>query len=160
MSFLLIVAVLALALFALTLITKRRFGVLGLALSAGALLSTLWVGNLTPLIERAGFSLTVPPLSTVVAAGLILLPAVLLLTGGPVYHSKHGRLIGSVLFSALAIALLIPVLGSALVIDATAKPIYDFIVQYRPQIVTIGLVTALLDVILTRSHTSAGKAKH
>lgn len=160
MSFLVVVAVLALVLFALTFVTKRRFGVLGLALSAGALLSTLWVGDLTPLIERAGVTLVAPPLSTVVGAGLILLPALVLLTGGPTYHTKRGRVIGSVLFSALAVALLINVLGSALVIDDTAKPIYDAIVQYRPQIVTIGLVAALFDVVLTRSHKPGSKGKH
>lgn len=151
MSFLVIFLIVIGLLFALAFFTKRRFGVLGLALAAGAMLSTLWVGDLTPIIAKAGIVLVAPPLESVVAAALILAPAVLLLSSGPVNKKPTQRVIGAAAFAVLATALLLQPLGSALVIDATAKPVYDFFVQYRAVIITICLVFAVLDILVTKS---------
>jgi len=150
MSFLIIFLIVIAALFALAFLTRRRFGVLGLALAAGALLSTLWVGDLTPIIAEAGFILVKPPLSSVVSAGLILLPAVLLLASGPTYKSLPQRVIGAVAFAVLATALLLEPLGSALVIDNTAKPVYEFFVRYSAVIITAGLSLAVFDLLLAK----------
>lgn len=151
MSFLIIFLLVIGALFATAFLTKRRFGVLGLALTAGALLSTLWVGDLTPVIAEAGFVLVKPPLSSVVSAGLILLPAVLLLASGPTYKVLPQRLIGAVAFAVLAIALLLEPLGSALVIDDIGKPVYEFFVQNKASIITVCLVFALFDLLMTKT---------
>src|SRR5258708_6096136 len=112
MSFLVIFLVIIGALFLTAFLTKRRFGVLGLALAAGAMLSTLWVGDLTPIIASAGIILVRPPLESVVSAGLILLPAVLLLSSGSTYKSMLQRVIGAALFAMLATSLLLEPLGS------------------------------------------------
>lgn len=157
MSFLVIFLIVIAALFALAYMTKRRFGVLGLALAAGAMLSELWVGNLTPIIASAGVVLVQPPLESVVSAGLILLPAILLLFSGPVYKGKVQRIIGSIAFAVLATALLLPPLGSALVIDDTARPIYDTFVQYRPAIITATLIYALADLLITKTPKHRGR---
>src|SRR3954465_8231908 len=117
MSFLIIFLIIIGILFATAYFTKRRFGVLGLALAAGAMLSTLWVGDLTPIIAQAGIVLVKPPLESVVSAALILLPALLLLSSGPSYKSQVQRLVGAGAFAVLAAALLLDPLGSALVID-------------------------------------------
>lgn len=151
MSFVTIFLILIGALFALAFGTKRRFGVLGLALAAGAMLSTLWVGNLTPIIASAGIVLIKPPLESVVSALLILLPALLLLSSGPVYKTMRQRIIGATAFATLAIALLLEPLGSALVIDNTGKPVYDFFIHYKAIIVTVGLVLAIFDLLATKS---------
>lgn len=156
MSFLIIFLIIIAALFVLAYVTKRRFGVLGLALAAGALLSTLWVGNLTPMIASAGVTMVQPPLESVVSAGLILLPAVLLLFSGPVYKGKVHRLLGAAAFAVLATALLLVPLGSALVIDETARPIYEFFTQYRPVIITATLIYALTDLLLTKTPKHRG----
>ena len=50
MNVALVFAVILIALFGLAFLTKRRFGVLGLALAAGAMLSSLWAESLTPVI--------------------------------------------------------------------------------------------------------------
>jgi hypothetical protein len=158
-SFVVIFLIVIAALFAVAFFTKRRFGVLGLALAAGAMLSTMWSGDLTPLIINAGFVVVKPPLSSLVSAALILLPAVLLLTSGPTYKSMPQRVIGAVAFAALAIALLLEPLGSALVMDSVGKPVYDFFVQYRPLIVTAGLALAVFDLLTTKTPRRHNKEK-
>lgn len=147
-----------LMLFGLAYFTKRRFGVLGLALAAGAMLSSLWAQQLTPLVKSTGFDIAVPPLATVVAVVLVLLPAVLLLTSGPAYHKKSEQIIGALLFATLAVALLIEPLGSGLVLQGDSKQVYDWFYQNRVYIVTIGLVAALIDLLFAK--TSGHKAKH
>jgi len=145
-SFVVIFLIIIGVLFATAFFTKRRFGVLGLALAAGAMLSTLWVGDLTPIIANAGIVLVRPPLESVVSAALILLPAVILLSSGPIYKALWQRIVGASAFAVLAIALLLEPLGSALVIDNVGKPVYDFFVQQRTTIVTAALISAVLDL--------------
>lgn len=151
MSFVVIFLIIMALLFATVFFTRRRFGVLGLGLAAGAMLSVLWVGDLTPIIANAGIILVKPPLESVVSAGLILLPALLLLSGGPTYKTMFQRVIGAVAFAVLAIALLLEPLGSALVIDDVGKPVYDFFTQNRVAIITVGLVLAVLDLLVTKT---------
>lgn len=151
MSFVIIFLIIIALLFATVFFTRRRFGVLGLGLAAGAMLSSLWVGDLTPIIASAGIILVKPPLESVVSASLILLPAILLLSGGPTYKTMPQRVIGAAAFAVLAIALLLEPLGSALVIDSVGKPVYDFFVQNRVIIITAGLVLAVLDLLVTKT---------
>jgi hypothetical protein len=138
-------------LFVLAYITKRRFGVLGLALAAGAILSAMWVGDLTPLVAQAGIIIVRPPLQSIVASALILAPAIVLLISGPKYTSGIQRTVGAIAFTALAIAFLLPSLGSALVVDGTGRGVYDFFVQYRTVIVTIGLLLAIGDLLVSKT---------
>jgi hypothetical protein len=147
-----------LLLFGLAYITKRRFGVLGLALAAGAMLSSLWAQQLTPLVKSTGIDIAVPPLATVVAVVLVLLPAVLLLTSGPTYHKKSEQVIGALLFAVLAVALLIEPLGSGLVLQGESKQVYDWFFQNRVYLVTAGLIAALADILFTK--TPGYRSKH
>lgn len=160
MNFLIAFLVVIAALFILAYITKRRFGVLGLALAAGAMLSTLWVGNLTPVIANAGIVLIKPPLHSVVAAGLILLPAVLLLVSGPTYKSTIQRIVGAAAFALLATTLLLEPLGSALGIDGSAQSIYDTLVRYHAYIVTIALAYAVFDLLTTKTPRHRKEKEH
>lgn len=151
MSFLVIFLILIGVLFATAFFTKRRFGVLGLALAAGAMLSTLWVGDLTPIIAKAGIEIIKPPLGSLVSAGLIVTPALVLLFSGPTYKTLRQRVIGAVAFAILATSLLLEPLGSALVIDGVGKTVYDFFVQYHASIITVALVLAVLDLLVTKT---------
>lgn len=151
MSFVVIFLVIIGALFATAFFTKRRFGVLGLALAAGSILSSLWVGDLTPIIANAGIILVKPPLESVVSAALILLPAVLLLSSGPTYKSMIQRVVGALAFAVLAIALLLEPLGSALVIDKIGQPVYDFFLQQRIWIITGALLLAIGDLLMAKT---------
>lgn len=134
------------ALFALAYFSRRRFGTLGLALCAGFLLSTMWAADVTPLIRKAGIVFSTPPLSSVVAAVIILLPALILMLGGPTYK-KHGhRLIAAGAFALLATSFLLSPLGSSMNMDGSAKQIYKFLVDNRNIIITLAIVYALFDL--------------
>lgn len=138
-------------LFAIAFFTRRRFGVRGLALAAGATLSTLWVGDLTPIIAQAGFVLIKPPLESVVASILTLLPALLLLASGPTYQKTLPRIVGALLFAVFAAVLLLEPLGSALIIEGTGKDVYDFLVANRVVIITGCLIIAITDILFTKT---------
>lgn len=148
------------SLFALAFLTKRRFGVLGLALAAGYMLSNLWATTLTPLVAETGVRVDVPPLITLVSVALVLLPAIVLLFGGPVYKEITQRLIGAGLFAALAFALLVEPLGSALVLQGFGLELYQFFYDYRVYIVTIGLILALIDILATRGSKHHRRSAH
>ena len=158
MNVAIVYAITLVVLFALAYFTKRRFGVLGLALAAGAMLSGLWAQQLTPIVKNTGFDIAMPPLATVVAVVLVLLPAVLLLASGPTYNKKIEQVIGALLFAALAVALLVEPLGSALVLQGDSKHVYDWFIQYRVWIVTFGLIAAMVDLLFAK--TSRRGSKH
>ena len=151
MSFLIVLAIVTAALFVTVYVTKRRVGVLGLGLAAGAILSNLWVGDLTPLVAQAGIEIVRPPLSSVVATVVTLLPALILLFGGPGYKAGWQRIVGSLVFAVLAIVLLLGPLSAALVIDDSGKPLFEFLHQYQNILITAGLGFAIIDLLLTRS---------
>ena len=147
-------------LFSLAFLTKRRFGVLGLALAAGAMLSNLWAETLTPVIKDAGVMVDVPPLATLVATALVLLPSVVLLFSGPSYHSLLMRVVGAFSYAALALALLLEPLGSALALQGVSVDIYQFFVDNRVYILTAGLIFALFDILSTRTGSHRKPRKH
>jgi hypothetical protein len=150
MTFVVVLLLIAAALFIAAFITKRRFGVRGLALAAGAMLATLWVGDLTPIIAQAGFVLVKPPLESVVAAAVTLLPALLLLSSGPSYKSTGSRAIGALLFALLAIVLLLEPIQSAFIIDGSGEQVVAFLSEYRIVIITACLAVAILDLFVTK----------
>jgi len=114
------------------------------------MLATLWVGDLTPIIAQAGFELSTPPLESVVAVVLTLLPALLLLSNGQPNKSTLRRIVGSLLFALLAIVLLLEPIGAALVIDGLGGQVYTSLTQYRVVIITACLVGAILDLAFTK----------
>ncbi len=147
-------------LFGLAYLTKRRFGVLGLALAAGSMLSELWAEKLTPVVRDAGLVLQNPPLITIVSVVLVLLPALFLLFSGPSYRGTSKRLLGAVLFAGLAFALLVEPLGSALVLQAEGRMIYEFFADNRVYIVTAGLIIAVFDLLGAHTAKAHKPDKH
>lgn len=152
--------VVLLLLFALAYFTKRRFGVLGLALAAGSMLSELWATQLTPVVRDAGLIVQNPPLITIVSVVLVLLPAIFLLFSGPTYNGTFQRVTGAFLFAALAFALLIEPLGSALVLQGEGRALYEFFVDNRVYIVTVGLIIAVFDLLGTHTAKAHKPPKH
>lgn len=158
----LIVLTLLVPLFVLAYITKRRFGVLGLALAAGAMLSNLWTETLTPVVEQAGVVSDNPPLQTIVAVSLVLLPATVLLFSGPSYKNASLRLVGSLSFAFLASVFLIEPVGAAFILTEQNKDVYEWLVDNRVYIVTVGLIAAIVDLLLLHSGVGdhAKRKKH
>ncbi len=151
MNVLIIIAIIFAVLLALAFFTKRRFGVLGLALTAGATLSGLWANELTPYIRQAGLELVAPPLETVVAIVLILLPAVVLLFSGPKVHKLSQKVFSGALFALLALAYMVEPLGSALILEGEAKMLFDYLNDYHGWIITAGIVYALFDLLFVKT---------
>jgi hypothetical protein len=138
-------------LFALAYFTKRRFGVLGLALCAGSLISTMWTAQVTPYIQEAGLQLLSPPLSSVVAAALVLLPAIILLFSGPSYKRTWQKIIGASAFALLSTSLLLTPLGNSLSLDEMGLSYYNFLVENKSIIITAAIAYALFDLLTLKT---------
>lgn len=137
-------------LFCFSFFTKRRFGVLGLGLVAGSLLSTNWSDTLTPFIEQQGLVLVSPPLSSIVQTALVLLPPLILFLSGPSYSRAWPRLAGSIAFTLLAFTFLLQPIGVAVLLEGAGLEVYKFFHTYQSLIIVAGIVIALVDVLLTR----------
>ena len=161
MSISIIFIILLAAMFILSYLTKRRFGVLGLALAAGAMLSDLWAEKLTPYVAQSGVvSLQTMPLVVLVSVLIVILPAILLLLlGGPTYKSKMIRVVGSAAFAVLALALVVGPLNGTLALDGVSQSIYDFVFENRVWIVTAGLIYAICDLLITKTPKGIKKKK-
>jgi len=148
------------ALFAAAFVSKRRFGLLGLALAAGSLLSGIWAVN----AELAASILGAPSgmlTATAISSAIVLLPAVLLLFHGYTYKNLIGRIIGAFLFTLLAITFLIEPLGHVLIPQGLGANFYEFIVANQDIIVGIGLILAVIDLFLTKpAHLGEKKRAH
>ena len=159
MTFTIIVASILGVLFLLAYMTRRRFGVLTLALAAGSILAELWSHELTPLIANLGVVVIRPPLVDIVSVLLILAPSLVLLFSGPAAHQKLQRIVGSLVFALLAVLLMFDALTSALVLDQFAQQSIDYINPYRAALITVCLVLAVIDVLQTHTRRSEPRKK-
>ena len=153
-----IYTVLGLALFLLSFFAKRRFGLLGLALAAGSLLSGIWAFDAGLIASLLGF-----PSNRIVAAIvtsiIILLPAVVLLFHGYTYKTMIGRLIGAALFTALAMSLLITPLSTVFMPKGAELTIYNKLYAAKDMIIGVGLIIAVVDIALTRPADNSKKRR-
>ena len=101
MNTILVFGGLAVVLFFASLVSKRRFGILGLALAAGSILSGIWDGTASLLVSFVGVVPNGAWTDAVTKALLVVAPAVLLLFHGVTYKSMVARIFGSLLFAAL-----------------------------------------------------------
>lgn len=156
MEIVLIFAALAVALFVSSFVCKRRFGLLGLALAAGSILSNIWGRDAEIISALLGFrpsSIT----SAVTLAIIILLPAIVLLFHGYTYNSPFGRFIGASLFTALALAFLVDPLGHIFVLQGVSADVYNWLIVNKSMIIGIGLIIAVGDLFLTKPAVSSDK---
>ena len=160
MNALFILVALLVALFALAYLTKRRFGVLGLALCAGSLLSASWATTLTPWVQSRGIDFVSPPLSAVVSALLILGPALLLLFSGPTYSGRLQRIAGAAAFAVLAFVFLLQPIGAAFVFNDSTSQLYNVVQQNSNLITVAGILAALGDILITRTPHHGRKPVH
>jgi len=149
------------ALTALAFVTKRRFGVLGLSLAAGVVLSQ----NATRYVSDffANNSVPVEPLTynSAAAITLIMLPPLVLMFGGPKYSSHKTAIFGAVGFGLLATFFLIGPLTSSLPpAQASVRDALLLISDWENVIVIIALLLALLDTFLVHGISkSPGKSR-
>lgn len=156
MEVVLIFAALAVTLFVSSFVCKRRFGLLGLALAAGSILSSIWGRDAETVSALLGFrssSIT----SAVTLAAVILLPAVILLFHGYAYGSLFGRIIGASLFTALALAFLVEPLGHVFTLQGASADVYNWLIINKSMIIGVGLIIAVGDLFLTKPAVSSDK---
>ena len=137
-------------LFSLAFFTKRRFGMLALALAAGALLSANGADSLTPFIEQQGVILKEPPLSVLVQTSLTLLPVFLLLINAPKYGELRWRLLGSLGFALLGFTFLLPPITDSVLLEDVGLDVYGFFHTYQSLIIVLGMTGAVIDIMLTK----------
>lgn len=145
--------------FSLAFASKRRFGTLGFALAAGTLLATQTGKDLAALL----LSLNIPTgslsVSSVAVIILTMLPAVILLFGGPTYTTKRSTIIGSLLFATMALLLLMSPLGSVLELDKTGHDILVVIARYAHIILAGFIVCATVDMWSIHTFSRTEKTK-
>ena len=145
--------VIALALFAVAYASRRRFGILGFALATGALLADYMTKDLSRLIAEN--KVPVEPLSAVSAASifLTLLPALILLLGGPHYKKRNDALVGGVAFAVMAVLLILRPLTDSLPPDRLMQPFLNWVVTYQSLLLAIAVGAAIIDVWMIRTVT-------
>lgn len=156
MDVLVLFTIISVGLFATVFITKRRFGLLGLALAAGSILSGLW--SYEGGLVASMFNVPSSPLTTVIISVVILLlPAALLLFYSEKYKTVLGRAIGAALFTLLAMAFLIDPLARVVTPQGLGQEIFSWISEYKSLIIGLGLIFAISDLLLTKRAHLAGK---
>ena len=155
-----IVLAIAILLFATAFISKRRFGLLGLALAAGSILSGIWsyeAGLIPSLFSIPSGSLT----SAVVSSAIILLPVALLLFHGYSYKTLISRVVGASLLTVLAMAFLVEPISHVLVIQGVGASAFNWLLDNRTTIIGVGLILSIVDLFFTKStHMSDKHYKH
>lgn len=142
--------------------SKRRFGLLGLALTAGATISTIWDEYATMLVSMTGAFANGPATEAVVLSILVLLPAILLLFHGYTYKSLLPRVVGSLLFALLAVTFLVVPISHTVPLEGVSAEFFKVFMNYKDTIISIGVALAVVDLFFTKpakAHEKAGK-KH
>ncbi len=160
MEVILICLVIATVLFAAAFIAKRRFGLLGLALAAGSILSGIWEYDAGLVASLFGVPNS-PLAATAVLSVIVLLPAGVLLFHGDSYKSLVGRIIGASLFTLLASAFLIEPLAHVLILQGFGADIFRWLLNNKNLIIGVGLIVAVVDLFLTKpAHLAIRHHKH
>ncbi len=134
-------------LFLVAWLFRRMPGVASLTLCAGAVLAKLWTDSLTPLVAKAGIVVISPPLASLVAVTLTLLPALLVLAKAPRTPRHHHRIFGSLLFAALGVMLTYGAFSNAVVLDEQSRLIVQAIMAQEKWITTCAILLALIEVL-------------
>jgi hypothetical protein len=157
-----ILAAIFLVLFAGAFISKRRFGLLGLAVTAGATVSVIWDYDAGLLVSSTGLVPNSPLTQAVTLSLLVLLPAIVLLFHGYTYKNIFSRIIGSLLFASLALVFLLEPIGYVLPLDGIGATVYEQLKGFKDLIVSAGVILAVIDLFFTKpaKHGDAEHKKH
>lgn len=159
---LVLLLVLAVSLFALAFFTRRRFGVLGLGLAAGLVLSNQLTKEVATFLQLGDFP--VEPLSHQSAAIvlLVLAPVIAMLVSGPKYLDKRAAVIGSAIFAVFGTVLLLAPLSMSLPLASSPmQPVFSTIASNSPMIIAAGIIAAVVDMMHDQGKKPfAKKGKH
>lgn len=157
---LVIVIIIAALLYFMAYSARRRFGVLGLGLAAGTVLVRAVGGDVSAYI--AGNRVPVAPLTyeTTAIVALTLLPALLLLAGGPTYIKKKQARMGALLFAILATLLILgPLTVELPTNDVYVRQFLEATAKWQGYITAIGVAVAVMDVLMYKPPKEAPAGK-
>lgn len=155
MTFLIVLGIYFVALLVGFFVSHRSLGVPALGLAAGAILARLWTDDLTPIVADVGLIVERPPLHSIVAVALTLLPAVVVMLSANRVRSKGHQLYGSIVFAALAVMLTYGAFTSAVILDAASQDLVRQLQPYGNAVITACIGLALFDS-LNHSKRPAG----
>lgn len=159
MIFLTILGIYAAVLFALFFVSKKHIGMAALGLTAGAVLAELWTDSLTPLVAQAGIVIEKPPLHSLVAIALTLIPAFLVMSRSTKAHSKMHQIYSSLIFAVMAVALTYGAFANAIVMDEMSSKLVLQVLPYDNWIITGCIILGLVDVLYHRKTASHAHKK-
>ena len=154
---------LAVALFCLAFLTKRRYGVLGLGLAGGLVLSQEISKDFAALLQSLDVPVEPLPFTAAASVVLILAPALIMLFSGPKYTDKRYAIAGSLLFAVFGTVLLLAPLVTSLPFSdrATIQPLISTIALNSPLIISAGVIAAVFDMMHAQGKSPLGKkSKH
>lgn len=148
MTYVIVLGIYFAILFGIAWTSRRSLGVPTLTLAAGALLASLWTDSLTPLVAQSGIVVTKPPLTSVVAVTLTILPAILVMFRAHKMSTKFHRVLGSLVFAALGVMLTYAAFSNAVVLDEQSKQYVTQLLSYQNVIITVCVAYAVLEIVL------------
>ena len=147
MTYLVLLAAYLIAFFVIAWASRRSMAVPALALTAGAVLAKMWTDSLTPLIASTGVIVIRPPLSSLVAVALTLLPALLVMARSHRVAQRHHGIVSSLVFAVLAVMLTYGAFVNAVVLDDGSQVFVTQLLAYDKIIITVAIVMALGEVL-------------
>lgn len=159
MTFLIVLGFYFLGLATLFFVSRRHIGMPALGLTAGAVLANLWTDSLTPVVAEAGLVIEKPPLHSVVAVVLTLLPALIVMVRSTKAHSLVHQLYSSLVFAALTVMLTYGAFANAVILDDTSRDVVLQLLPYDAAIITACIVLALVDVVYHRKASTSGRKR-
>lgn len=160
---LIILLILAVALFGIAFLTKRRYGVLGLGLAGGLVLSQEISRDFAAFLQSLDVPVEPLPFTAAASLVLILAPALVMLFSGPKYTDQRYAIVGSILFAVFGTVLLLPPLVPSLPFDdrAVVQPLLSTVALNSPLITSVAVIFAVVDMMHAHGKTSLGKkSKH
>ena len=124
-----------------------------MALAAGYVLSTLWYDTAEFMVAMLGFVPAGVISGFVATTLLILLPPIVLLFHGQSYKNLTGRVVGSCLFTLLAMAFLITPMTKALIIDGPSVQVFEWVARNADLIIGVGVIAAVFDMLFSKTPT-------
>ncbi|NCU37678.1 hypothetical protein EOL96_01265 [Candidatus Saccharibacteria bacterium] len=159
MTFIIMLVIYTLILFLVGFASRRSMGVPALGLTAGAILAKLWTDSLTPLVAGTGVIIVRPPLSSLVAIALTLIPALfVMLRANRMTHHRHS-IFGSSVFAVLAVMLTYGAFANAVILDEASKQYVVQFLAYDKIIITIAILLALGDIVFYKKPYQHDKRK-
>lgn len=150
MSFIVVAGGVMLVFFVLALLRPGRFGPTVLALGAGYVLAQFWAEELAVRFPVVNDYVPFLTAHDALYGTMIVLPGVLALLLVGKQKSLLPRLIAALLLGVFVLALLIPILAFAVVLEPQGRALYMTAQQYQGLAVTSGLLLGLFDTLFSR----------